>query len=828
MSTETHEEAKSPEISNIVELGETIGKKNKELIDNLVDEFIDRSRKDIKKWRIAMKDLENPKFPNRSKYHDLNADLMIDLHLTSQIQIRELSTLCKRYRIMNQKTGEENIDRTREIRTKWFRTIMKEFLHTKIDGTAVMESKINGKLITGFNHIPKRNIIPERQEMTKRSGFHKGIPYRNNPDYADHLIIELGEARDPGIMIKLAPQVIWKRNAQQAWADFGQIFGLPFRKGTTNSKDKGTLDKIEYMLKKMGTAGYGVFPDGTNIEFIADGQRDAYQVFDAQIERCNSEISKAINSVTMLSDDGSSRSQSEVHFKVNDKIVQSDSEDFESFVNDTLIPYHLIPIGYTFGVDDVFEFDDTESLGKKDQWSIVEGILREYDVDPQYIEKTFGIPILGKKETNSNPFNPAPGDPANRVHNFFVPDYKVSCCAPAIINQANSEEYNRLMKSIAKEVFDQENKSAIPQAMYFERAKQLLNAFSTGFKDRINADWNSPDNYKIALFQANIFRFSAAGTWTDAKAINEFRREASNYDEFEQLVQKYTDLKLPHLNTEYNTAEAVAQNGANWLRQQEEKDDYDLMYQTAGDSNVRSSHRRLEGFVAPVDDPVWDDIYTPNGHNCRCEIIQVAKGSRTYSDRAIIPEDAVQKGFEGNRGKLNTIWKANQSYLKEFPEIEKYNRRTFGLERFTDTFKGRRNFEVRIQDHNEFTRLLKEEADRFDGSSAYYKDWLGRHFEVSVDRFKNHFTKEDKEERWSMLPIVKEVLLTPDEVWMTEQSKKNNRFKTVYIKAFKNKSLHVLTDSEEEGKLKVVTWYVNDLDENMIENDRTGIVLKTK
>ena len=818
---------KGAQIANIYEIAERIDKDERTLIDKIISEFVDRSRKDIRKWREAQKAIEDPRYPNRTKYHDLNADLIMDLHLESQIQIRILSSTCNRYRIMNRKTGEMNQDRTREIRTGWFRELMYQYLFTSMDGTAVLQARVNDRQIRGFDVIPKRYIIPERKEVTTRGGWFKGIRYRGNPDYPDHLILELGKSSNPGLMLKLSPNLIWKRNALQAWADYGQLFGKPYRKATTRSSDKATLDRIEYMMKKMGSAGYGIYPEGTTMELVADGQRDAYQVFDAQVARHNSEISKAVNGVTMLSDDGSSRSQSQVHYQVNGKIIQADMEGFESYVNEVLVPNHLIPIGYRFSPDDEFEFDMTESLGVKEHWEIVQGIISEYDVNPQWISKTFGVPILGKKEVKS-PFDPAPDYPANQVHNTFMPDYPISGCCSSITDQEAGDEYTRLLGEIAEDVYNQELEAEIPKALYLQRSQELLNAFSTGFKDRLNVDWNSPDNYKIALYQANIFRFSAAGTWQDVQYLNELRRKASNSDEFKQLARQHGLVVNNHIGTEYNTCESVAQNGANWLRQQEDAEDYDLMYQTAGDSNVRAEHRTLDGYTAPVDDPVWDRIYPPNAWNCRCEVVQVPAGSRKRT-QSPVPEGAVQKGFDGNRGKLNTIFKYNESYLKEFPdEIDKFNRKTYGLDNFTQLYKGKRNFEVRITEQTDFVEQLKAEANRFDGSSAYYKDFLGRHFEVSAARFKNHFKSGDKQERWSMLHLVKEILATPDEVWMYEQNRKNNRYSATYIKAFKNKALHVVVNSEEEGKLKVLTWYAHELNDDVIGNDRKGIMIKAK
>ncbi len=49
-----------------------------------------------------------------------------------------------------------------------------------------------------------------------------------------------------------------------------------------------------------------------------------------------------------------------------------------------------------------------------------------------------------------------------------------------------------------------------------------------------------------------------------------------------------------------------------------------LMYDAVNDSRTRPNHRKLDGFIAPIDDPVWDRIYPPGGFNCRCGTVQIS------------------------------------------------------------------------------------------------------------------------------------------------------------------------------------------------------------
>ena len=43
---------------------------------------------------------------------------------------------------------------------------------------------------------------------------------------------------------------------------FGEIFGIPLRIGTTTSRDPKEFDKLEKLLRNMGAASYGLFPEG--------------------------------------------------------------------------------------------------------------------------------------------------------------------------------------------------------------------------------------------------------------------------------------------------------------------------------------------------------------------------------------------------------------------------------------------------------------------------------------------------------------------------------------------------------------------------------------
>ena len=50
-----------------------------------------------------------------------------------------------------------------------------------------------------------------------------------------------------------------------------------------------------------------------------------------------------------------------------------------------------------------------------------------------------------------------------------------------------------------------------------------------------------------------------------------------------------------------------------------------LMYDAVNDSRTRPAHARMDGHIAPIDDPVWREWYPPNGYRCRCRVISLTE-----------------------------------------------------------------------------------------------------------------------------------------------------------------------------------------------------------
>ena len=131
----------------------------KKIVAKITEQFKDRSRKDIQKWRQALKMAEHPEKPRLNFYHDLIDDLMTDGHLQAQIELRENSTLNTEFHVKGA-DGNINEEATNLFRQKWFYDFLKEAIGSKLRGTKVLEFQSFSEEKLTFEVIPQRNVVP--------------------------------------------------------------------------------------------------------------------------------------------------------------------------------------------------------------------------------------------------------------------------------------------------------------------------------------------------------------------------------------------------------------------------------------------------------------------------------------------------------------------------------------------------------------------------------------------------------------------------------------------------------------------------------------------
>lgn len=366
-------------------------------MDKLVRSSQSRARKDITQWRSALQAAESVTNPKRLQLYNIYDEMLIDAHLTHEIQKRIGRVLGAEF-ILTDESGASNAEALKEIQKSWFNTLMRLAMESIFWGHSLIEITdltSEGK-IGRIEMIPRRHVRPELGMIINRQSDEQGPVYRNDPTL-EQWLFEFGESDNLGLINKTVPHILFKRFAQSAWSEYCEIFGMPLRIGRTNTRDDWSLDRMETMLQDMATASYAVIDKDEDIEMKESEKTDG-KVYEGLMNYSSNEVSKLINgSVIGESSESGSRAKEEIGLEIQEQITAADKLWLASCINEVVIP-KLINLGYPLtGL--TFEFEETKDINE--EWKIVDGVLQHYDVDPDYITETFGVPVIGLKQNSS-------------------------------------------------------------------------------------------------------------------------------------------------------------------------------------------------------------------------------------------------------------------------------------------------------------------------------------------------------------------------------------------------------------------------------------------
>jgi phage gp29-like protein len=122
--------------------------------------------------------------------------------------------------------------------------------------------------------------------------------------------------------------VFFKRNDIKFWLIFLEKFGMPTAVAKVPAgilEDPTKKAQVIAMLKNIATDAGVAIPDTVVVELL-EAARTGAADYGAMHEAMNAAISKIVVGQTMTTDDGSSKSQAEVHAGVAQKIVEADSD----------------------------------------------------------------------------------------------------------------------------------------------------------------------------------------------------------------------------------------------------------------------------------------------------------------------------------------------------------------------------------------------------------------------------------------------------------------------------------------------------------------------
>lgn len=415
------------------------------VIQNITIKSNSRKTQDIENWKKAIKSFENILNPNRVLIYELYEDILLDGQIESTWGKRQDMVLNKDLTYV--KDGKEDEEINKLINSPDMRRLIKElhnsiaFGYTLVQINNIAFNEEENKYEINFDLIPRKHVHPERgfECISKeQSSATKDIFYKEPP--LSRYMLTAGDAVDMGIFIKAAQYVIYKRGDFGDWAQFAEMFGMPFREARYDDYDDRTRIALENAMEAYGGAPYAILPKSAEFKMHDAVKGTAGDLYKTLYDACNAEISKIILGNTLTTEQGNNgaRSLGEVHQGAEDNKNLSDEKMILDILNSKFKSILKI---FGFAVDGEIWY---KSEGKdwkelKDKWDVVSGIKQTVPVSDDFIYEEFDIPkpenydeLKTKLEEQSlNTIEKAIQDPLkqnaatnnlliNRIKDFFV------------------------------------------------------------------------------------------------------------------------------------------------------------------------------------------------------------------------------------------------------------------------------------------------------------------------------------------------------------------------------------------------------------------------
>ncbi|AUS06467.1 phage minor head protein [Pseudotamlana carrageenivorans] len=212
---------------------------------------------------------------------------------------------------------------------------------------------------------------------------------------------------------------------------------------------------------------------------------------------------------------------------------------------------------------------------------------------------------------------------------------------------------SRLIENYIQELFNERQVSeAMQQKLWQFYYNKLAKGIDKGYGQNLETF-----NPQLALkLKYNVAEFSAFKATSFKKELESRLTKNGRivpWSSFKKEAARVSGLyNVNYLQTEYHQTIATANMAGKWEDFQKNKDLYpNLRYEAVDDERTRTKHRALDGFVAPIDHPIWKTLYPPIDWGCRCDVVQ--------TDEPVskdLPEINIKETFKNNAAQSGEIF----------------------------------------------------------------------------------------------------------------------------------------------------------------------------
>jgi len=363
--------------------------KGSKVVKHIVPQQLYRTRQDINTWRLALSTAESVHNPNRTELYRGYQDALLDAHVKTVIDQRHAEVLAKPFEVVDIE-GNPLEDWTNKFNRNPMLELYKQML-TSIEWgfTLVQLCGIEDDTFIDTKIVPRQYVKPEQGIVTEHPSSIDGVSFKEGKFSA--WTLPVGETKDLGLFLSIMPLYIYKKNSVGAWAEYNELYGEPMRvmkSDVTNERE----EKLE-QLANMGRAPYALISHDEELELHEASTGTGYKTYEDYNLYLDGQISKCVLGQTMTTDNGSSRSQSEVHAETMNVRTVQDTWLLEATINDVLIP-KMKMLGVPFPEGAKFKVVDKEKLTAEKKFQRVLDLKNAgFNVPKEWITEEFNIPL---------------------------------------------------------------------------------------------------------------------------------------------------------------------------------------------------------------------------------------------------------------------------------------------------------------------------------------------------------------------------------------------------------------------------------------------------
>lgn len=363
--------------------------------------------KKIVDWKNAIALATDTENPNFLLLDELYQNLLLDAHAVSVIESRVFRVTRSRYNLLDT-SNNANPEVAELLNRPWFEQFMRHSMWSLFTGMKVLElfdTDEDGELLCTTS-IPMAHIVPHKQQISKEAGEDKGTPYAEGALAKYYL--QVGQPRELGILADIGIMILAKKQAQGAWLDHIEKFGIPPIIINTDNYD----DTRQQKLLEMGLAMHNnhvMVLQGNETFTIGDTKTtDAHKIFQEFLKYQDSAISKRVlgqDGTTENKDGAGTYGSLQIMQEVANDRHESDKLLIEYIINKDLIP-KLVGISSTYAplANYRFAWDESDELPRDILVDKVVSLTQAgYEIDHEQIAEKTGIPITGFTRSSFTP-----------------------------------------------------------------------------------------------------------------------------------------------------------------------------------------------------------------------------------------------------------------------------------------------------------------------------------------------------------------------------------------------------------------------------------------